>query len=127
MKVDDLRDFVLDVTGGHCAYCGRQLQRADWHVDHIIPRKHGGTSKRTNIFPSCIRCNTKKQDMTPDELRHYLRWQTYHKLHTAAESVLELCNFLDCKTSEHLAQHALDAVNIVENAPITFYFERIEA
>jgi 5-methylcytosine-specific restriction endonuclease McrA len=28
--------------------------------DHVVPRRAGGTNKRTNLVPSCRRCNTVK-------------------------------------------------------------------
>jgi hypothetical protein len=46
-------------------YCG------DWstQVDHVIPVAQGGTRERTNLVPSCARCNFEKLDFTPAEWR----------------------------------------------------------
>ncbi|WP_372498531.1 HNH endonuclease [Yinghuangia soli] len=44
-----------------CRWCGTV---ADC-VDHIIPRKHGGTDDRANLAGSCTPCNLARGDRTP--------------------------------------------------------------
>lgn len=46
-----------------CEYC--QLRQADsllaaLHVEHIIPRKHGGSDELDNLALACIDCNLHK-------------------------------------------------------------------
>lgn len=46
-----------------CEYC--QLRQADsllaaLHVEHIIPRKHGGTDEPENLALACVDCNLHK-------------------------------------------------------------------
>ena len=36
-------------------------------IDHYIPKMHGGTDFRDNLFPAHQICNSIKGDMMPDE------------------------------------------------------------
>jgi hypothetical protein len=54
-KID--RKKVFDKYGGHCAYCGRQIEYKDMQVDHITSKKNGGTDDISNLNPSCRLCN----------------------------------------------------------------------
>ncbi len=48
-----------------CQYCGRQFQRAELNLDHVVPRSQGGTSVWENVVCSCHRCNRMKGGRTP--------------------------------------------------------------
>lgn len=50
-----------------CQYCNIQLPMSQLNYDHVIPRSRGGKTVWTNIVASCIKCNSKKANMTPDE------------------------------------------------------------
>jgi hypothetical protein len=43
-----------DGTTCPCTHCGRSLTRRTLEADRIVP---GGSYRRTNIQPSCRRCN----------------------------------------------------------------------
>lgn len=50
-------------AGQRCVYC--QLLQSDsplavLHVEHIIPRKHGGSDDLSNLALACIDCNLHK-------------------------------------------------------------------
>jgi hypothetical protein len=49
-------------AGGRCEYCLMAEALLVWgcEVDHIISRKHGGTSEPSNLALSCARCNRAK-------------------------------------------------------------------
>lgn len=49
--------------GKRCFYCS---DRAD-HVDHVKPRKHGGTNATWNLIPACRRCNLTKSAKSVSE------------------------------------------------------------
>lgn len=55
------RDFFA------CQYCGIQPGTEVLTYDHVMPRSRGGRTCWENIVTSCIECNSKKGDMTPDE------------------------------------------------------------
>jgi 5-methylcytosine-specific restriction endonuclease McrA len=42
-----------------CTYCGGPYE----HVDHVVPRRRGGTDDPTNLMPSCLPCNFSKKAM----------------------------------------------------------------
>lgn len=45
-----------------CPYCGGQLNRSNFHQDHIHPVSKGGLSIPANLVFVCVSCNIKKRD-----------------------------------------------------------------
>lgn len=41
---------VYNKFNGRCAYCGKSLEN-DWQVDHLIPKRNGGTDDISNLLP----------------------------------------------------------------------------
>ena len=58
-KID--RTAVYKKYGGHCAYCGREIENKDMQVDHLVPKANGGTDDFSNLMPSCRLCNHYKR------------------------------------------------------------------
>jgi hypothetical protein len=59
---DSFRGLVAERAGARCEYC-RLHQEDSFHphqIDHVISRKHGGTSDESNLAYSCLRCNAWK-------------------------------------------------------------------
>lgn len=57
------RNTVRRRAADCCEYCGlRQDQSplATLHVEHVIPRKHGGSDRLDNLALACIDCNLRK-------------------------------------------------------------------
>jgi 5-methylcytosine-specific restriction endonuclease McrA len=52
-----------------CAYCGKEANT----VDHVVPRSHGGLTTWMNTVASCLKCNHKKSNRTPEEAGMKLR------------------------------------------------------
>ena len=50
-----------------CQYCGKVFDRRDLNLDHVIPRDRGGPTNWENIVCSCIPCNTRKANRSPQE------------------------------------------------------------
>ena len=55
--------LVRERAGNRCEYC--QLNQDDsplavLHIEHIIPKKHGGTDDTDNLALACIDCNLHK-------------------------------------------------------------------
>jgi len=58
-----VRALVRRRAGDRCAYCRlkqEHLPFATFHVEHIIPRKHGGDDDPSNLALACDRCNVHK-------------------------------------------------------------------
>src|SRR5260370_6420521 len=55
-----LRSLVSDRAGHRCEYCRlheADLPRYPFHLEHVIPRKHGGGHAPGNLAWSCQLCN----------------------------------------------------------------------
>ena len=73
-----IKNDVWKTTGGLCLYCGKETlpfggnEEDAFVVDHLIPRIKGGTNDINNLVPACKSCNSKKGDLTIDEMRKRL-------------------------------------------------------
>jgi len=47
-----------------CQYCGKG---GTLTIDHVMPKSRGGDDNWENVVVSCVRCNNKKSDKTPQE------------------------------------------------------------
>lgn len=57
------RRLVRERAGNRCEYCGLsqdQSPLAALHIEHILPKKHGGTDSLENLALACIDCNLHK-------------------------------------------------------------------
>ncbi|MGA2592020.1 MAG: HNH endonuclease signature motif containing protein [Bryobacteraceae bacterium] len=100
---ESLRRFVAERAAYRCEYC--LLHEDDSYsphqIDHIVSRKHGGSSDPGNLAYACIRCNAwKGSDIgTVDPLsgalvnffhRRRLRWDDHFLLRGAVIEPLTL-------------------------------------
>ena len=58
-----IRALVRARAGQHCEYC--RLHESDlplfpFHIEHIVPKKHGGTDDPKSLAWSCHYCNLSK-------------------------------------------------------------------
>jgi hypothetical protein len=60
-----LRYEVLQRDNFTCRYCGAFAPIAVLVVDHVVPRKHGGPDKATNLVTACQDCNSGKSAIMP--------------------------------------------------------------
>lgn len=74
--------FLRD--GHRCQYCGVEGRDGVINLDHVLPASRGGKSTWDNVVTSCVRCNTRKRDRTPEEAGLRLlrapdrpRWQLF--------------------------------------------------
>jgi len=57
------RNHVRQQAGHRCEYCGLredQSPLAALHVEHVLPRKHGGNDDLDNLALACVDCNLHK-------------------------------------------------------------------
>lgn len=57
------RALVIERAGQRCEYCRRHQEvspLAPLQVEHIVPRKHGGTDDIDYLAAACIDCNLRK-------------------------------------------------------------------
>lgn len=63
MISESTKTQVRERAGNQCEYC--QLHQEDsplavLHIEHIIPKKHGGSDEMDNLALACIDCNLHK-------------------------------------------------------------------
>jgi len=66
-EVKFTRHNIFERDKNTCQYCGGIFDRKDLNLDHVIPRDRGGPTTWENIVCSCITCNTRKSNRTPNE------------------------------------------------------------
>jgi ATP adenylyltransferase len=64
-----LKYEVLKRAQFHCELCGVSADIKALEVDHIIPRKHGGTDDLENLQALCYSCNAMKRDRDDTDFR----------------------------------------------------------
>lgn len=62
---DEVREYVLERSGRHCAYC--TTTHVPLELDHVIPRTRGGSNRPSNLVPACRPCNQRKGNQTAAE------------------------------------------------------------
>lgn len=58
-----LRERVRTRAGQRCEYCRLHQRYApfvSFHIEHIVPRQHGGSDDPSNLALACHRCNLHK-------------------------------------------------------------------
>lgn len=58
---------VLTRDGFACQYCAAKKPSIELNYDHVLPRSRGGKTTWTNIVSSCLPCNSRKSNRTPEE------------------------------------------------------------
>ncbi len=66
-EVKFTRYNIFERDKNMCQYCGRTFDRKDLNLDHVVPRHRGGPTSWENIVCSCVKCNTRKGNRTPNE------------------------------------------------------------
>ncbi len=61
------RQNIFERDANTCQYCGKEFDRRDLNIDHVIPRDKGGRTTWENIVCSCIPCNSRKANRLPHE------------------------------------------------------------
>ena len=57
-----LRHMARERAGGRCEYCRLPQESSvlPFHIEHIVPRQHGGVTSEENLALSCPHCNLHK-------------------------------------------------------------------
>jgi diadenosine tetraphosphate (Ap4A) HIT family hydrolase/5-methylcytosine-specific restriction endonuclease McrA len=64
-----VRYEVLRGAGRRCELCGISADERWLEVDHILPRRHGGTDDISNLQALCYKCNANKGARDDSDLR----------------------------------------------------------
>ena len=66
-EVKFTRFNVFERDQNTCQYCGGVFDRKDLNLDHVVPKHRGGPTSWDNIVCSCVPCNTRKANRSPQE------------------------------------------------------------
>jgi 5-methylcytosine-specific restriction endonuclease McrA len=96
----DIREKVRLLANNRCEYCRlpQEFSGLLFHVDHVVPRKHGGTDQLDNLALACPECNLRKgtnlSGMEPETGRVISlfhprrdRWEQHFKMEEAIISL----------------------------------------
>lgn len=74
-----MRNEVLEESGYTCYICDKQMHKdhPDITVDHVIPKRHGGSLLKTNMICCCKKCNEEKGCRAPYTYTIHLLAQIY--------------------------------------------------
>lgn len=61
------RKNVYIRDGYRCQYCDKRFPSSELNIDHVVPTSRGGKTTWTNTVLSCVACNDKKANRTPEE------------------------------------------------------------
>jgi len=85
-----------------CQYCGHKFQTRDLNLDHVVPLSRGGKSTWENVVCCCIKCNSRKGGLLPEEAGMHLirsavkpRWHPLVKISFTTGQYEAWKNFLD--------------------------------
>lgn len=90
------RQNVFERDQHICQYCHQRFERKELNLDHVVPRERGGETSWSNVVCSCIPCNSRKANRSPEEAGMHLlkapvkpRWRpliemkSLHQAHTS--------------------------------------------
>jgi 5-methylcytosine-specific restriction endonuclease McrA len=96
------RQNVFERDKNTCQYCGHKYDRKELNIDHVVPRQRGGLTTWTNVVCSCIDCNSRKANRTPEEAGIRLirrpkkpRWRPFLEIQFARSHDHSWRHFLD--------------------------------
>ena len=71
------RSRILDKFHRRCWYCGKQLKRKSFRLEHQQPFSKGGSCKvGENVVVACVPCDTEKGNKNVEDFRKYLQKKT---------------------------------------------------
>ena len=85
-----------------CQYCGGRFSTSELNLDHVVPLSRGGKSMWENVVCCCVRCNSRKGGLLPNQAGMQLvrvplkpRWHPFVKLSLSHSRYESWKNFLD--------------------------------
>ncbi len=101
-EVKFTRQNVFERDKNTCQYCRQRFDRKELNIDHVVPRQRGGLTSWTNVVCSCIDCNSRKANRTPEEAGMRLvrkpkkpRWRPFLEIQFARSHDHSWRHFLD--------------------------------
>lgn len=97
-----LRFSVFARDSFTCRYCGRQSDKVELVVDHLIPVSKGGTNDQENLITACVECNQGKADTiisqaAPTEEDRLRMAQELNEQRRAADRAVEIAKAIQAR------------------------------
>lgn len=115
------RQVIHDKFGGRCAYTGKPLGD-DWQIDHVVPKRQGGTDNDDNLVPVLAIANHYKRCLDNEKFKKWLLGGLHERLKKLPKNPR---TERGRKRKEYLLKVA-DAFDIAEDKPFCgkLWFER---
>ena len=117
------REFVYNLCGGRCAYCGCEITKKNMQIDHIVPfefadgLKSNGYNANSidNYLPSCRSCNNYKHTLTIPKFRKAIfRW--HEVLMRDSVTYRNAVRFEQVKPNQHKPEFYFEIIGLEPNA-----------
>lgn len=97
-----LRFSVFARDNFTCRYCGRQSDKVELVIDHLIPVSRGGTNDQENLITACVECNQGKADTilsqaAPTEEDRLRMAQELNEQRRAADRAVEIARAIQSR------------------------------
>jgi uncharacterized protein (TIGR02646 family) len=124
----DIKEKLFRIHGGHCFYCGHEIDMRDFHVDHVHPVVLGGTDDFDNLVASCKFCNTSKCALDVDSWKERLSDSVAVQIGKAIDRLNLMHNKygLDEDEFERMMKAMGAAYRSAQKIDIKLFFEREE-
>ena len=66
------RKAIKEANNYECIYCGKSHPESGLTIDHVHPRRYGGSDIISNCVPACVECNQSKGS------QYWLEWFRDH-------------------------------------------------
>lgn len=77
-----IKRLLFETDGPHCAYCNHRFTSffdKGLTLDHVIPRKYGGSNRLFNLVLCCEECNKQKSSKGGTNLKELANFLWQHK------------------------------------------------
>ena len=101
-EVKFTRHNIFQRDKNTCQYCGKKYDTKDLNLDHVVPRQQDGPTSWENIVCSCVPCNSRKSNRTPEQAGMHLvrkprkpRWHPFMQVRFSLHYHESWRHFLD--------------------------------
>ena len=121
---EDVRSYVFRRDKHTCQYCnkkgiGKNENSVILTIDHVIPKKHGGTDVVTNLVAACVDCNgQRKRDLLPHEIRDKELKENVEKALKKAQKPMKAPTTMNILQTKRL--EFLESFGAASNIPVEF-------
>ncbi len=112
-KCKVVREQLLKLSDGCCAYCGKKIRGSEMDVDHFLPSFNFPYIAYCweNLLPSCKRCNqTYKHDYVPTSLKDQIIIEKCMKDEKEYNLIYDECDVLSLCENSRIIEPSRDTI-----------------